>query len=195
MKKLFISLIPDPPDGFEYRTPTKRDLLSNCVALFAESLDLTSPLLNDFSERVYGVVITKGKLFSCSPIGPGLWHLHVTKQILLRLHETASNFLNLMIYLQKVLEKSKRLKIKLNRTKKTLKQTQDAYSINSNRLRKKVVEIHQVFEHSQVGIFRTDLFGNLLLANPAILRIIKYSLDAINKIRYSANSAVLPIPR
>ena len=44
-------------------------------------------------------------------------------------------------------------------------------------------EIHQVFERSLVGIFRTDFSGKIILANPATLNIMGYdSVDAINEV-------------
>ena len=44
-------------------------------------------------------------------------------------------------------------------------------------------EIHQVFERSLVGIFRTDFSGKIILANPATLRIMGYdSVDAMNEV-------------
>jgi len=44
-------------------------------------------------------------------------------------------------------------------------------------------ELKQIFENSLVGIFRTDISGNVILANPSGLRILKYeSVNQMNTI-------------
>ncbi len=40
MKNLFISLNPDPPTGFEYKTPDKKELRNSNVAVLADSSDV-----------------------------------------------------------------------------------------------------------------------------------------------------------
>ncbi|MCP4132142.1 MAG: response regulator [bacterium] len=113
MKNIFISLNPDPPNGFEYKTPAGDDFLGSCAALFADSLEAAFSLTDDFPERVFGMIITVGETFSHSRIGPELWHLVVTAQMLPDLYETASCFLNMMRHGEEKVEDQKQVVEKL----------------------------------------------------------------------------------
>lgn len=183
MKNLFISLIPGPPAGFEFRTPSKRDLLGSCVAILSNSLDETLSLIKNFKERVYGLVITDSNTFSYKIIGPELWHLQLPLNKLSSVQIIAACLLDIISHGQKALDGNIRLKAELELSRKIQKRTRISYNQNTERLRAKVSEIHHIFDNSQFGIFRSDVDGRIFLANPALVRILGYkSLDAVNKV-------------
>ena len=183
MKNLFISLIPDPPPGFEFRTPSRRDLRGNRVAILSSSLDEAVSLIDDFKKRVYGLVITESDTFSHSMIGAELWHLEIPVKKLPGLQKIAECLLDVMSHGQAALDENNNLKAELELSRKIQKQTQLSYNQSTERLRARVSEIHHIFDNSQFGIFRTDVEGKIFLANPALLKILGYSsLQAINKV-------------
>jgi len=183
LKNLFISLIPHPPPGFEFRTPSRRDLRGNRVAILSSSLDEAVSLIDDFKKRVYGLVITESDTFSHSMIGAELWHLEIPVKKLPGLQRIAECLLDVMSHGQAALDENNSLKAELELSRKIQKQTQLSYNQSTERLRARVSEIHHIFDNSQFGIFRTDVEGKIFLANPALLKILGYSsLQAINKV-------------
>ncbi len=183
MKNLFISLIPDPPQGFELRTPSRRDLLGNRVAILCNSPDEALSLMHDFKKRVYGLIITESSTFYHSMIGVELWHLEIPVTKLPDLQKIAEYLLDVMSHGQAALDENSNLKAELELSRKNQKQTQTSYNQSTERLRARVSEIHHIFDNSQFGIFRTDISGKIILANPALSKILGYdSLQAINEV-------------
>jgi len=183
MNNVFISLFPDPPKGFEYRTPTKRDLRGSRAAILCHSLEDALALMENFTEYVYGLVITKGEKFSNSSIGPELWHLVIPPVMIPGLYKMVSIFFNIMANGQKALDENSSLKIELSLSRKIQKQTQISYNQSTGRLINKVAEIRHIIDYAQFGIFRTNVTGRIFLANPALIKIFGYaSLEAMNKI-------------
>ncbi len=183
MKNVFISLSPDPPKGFEYRTPTKRDLRGSRAAILCHSLENALALMENFTEYVYGIVITEGEKFSQSSIGPELWHMVIPTVMIPGLHKMISIFFDIMANGQKALDENSSLKIELSLSRKIQKQTQISYNQSTGRLINKVSEIRHIIDYAQFGVFRTDVMGRIFLANPALIKIFGYSsLEAMNKI-------------
>lgn len=183
MTNVFISLFPDPPRGFEYRKPTKRDLRGSRVAVLCHSLKDALALTKNFTEYVYGLVITEGEKFSHSSIGPELWHLTVPHVMIPDLHKMVSIFFDIMANGQKALDENSSLKIELSLSRKIQKQTQSSYNQSTGRLINKVSEIRHIIDYAQFGVFRTDVMGRIFLANPALIKIFGYtSLEAMNKV-------------
>lgn len=81
MRPKLLSLIDDPPTGFETGTIRKRDLLSGAVVLLVSHCDVAYELLPDFRERVEGVLLTFGAP-AIEPLGPLLWHLSLPREAL-----------------------------------------------------------------------------------------------------------------
>lgn len=146
MKDVFISLSAGPPDGFECKTPTKRDLLGGRIALFVDSLDAPFSLLDNFTGRVCGAVITTGGSFSHSRIGPDLWHLNVTGQMLPHTREMASCFLELVSHGQKAKDENRSLLIELARNRKNRKQIRQSYDRSAHHLGAKIEDLRSEME-------------------------------------------------
>ncbi len=183
MRNVFISTMPNPPIGFEYRSPSRRDILGSRIVLLSDSLDESLNLTDSFSEKVCGVVITEGKSFFHSRIGPLLWHLTVQSFQMANLKEIVSFFLDTLSLGQTAIDENANLKIELSLSRKLQKQTQFSYNQTTERLSAKVSEISHVFDFSQFGIFRTDLEGKIFLANPALTKIFGYdSLEEMNRV-------------
>jgi PAS domain S-box-containing protein len=182
LKNLFISLISDPPDGFEYRRPSRPDLRGSRVAILSRTLDDTLSLMESFTERVYGLVITESSTFTHTMIGPELWHLQIPVNRRRDLQKFAACLLDAMAHGQVARDENSSLKAELALSRKIQKQTQNSYNQSTERLRARVSEIHHIFDNSQFGIFRTTPEGKLLLTNQTLLKIFGYSsLDSINK--------------
>ncbi|MCD4654023.1 PAS domain S-box protein [bacterium] len=139
MENLFISLSSDPPDGFVFKTPSKRDLLGSHIALFVESLDAAYALLDNFSKRVYGVLITKGDIFSHHPINSALWHIEVNEQVMPDLHQISACFLDMISH--RLLDENASLNTELEQSKKIQKQTRESYNENIECLGKKIEDL------------------------------------------------------
>lgn len=183
MKNVFLSLIPDPPDGFEFRVPSRRDLRGYRIALLANTQEEALSLLNNFIEHVRGLVVTEGDSFSHTLIAGELWHLVVPAGTLPQLFELASAMLDMMSKGQTAIDQNVSLETELTLTRKILFQTRESYNNSTERLRRKVTEIRHILDNSLFGIFRTDVFGTIFFANPALLRIFGYSsIDAMNKV-------------
>ncbi|KQC15100.1 MAG: hypothetical protein APR63_12735 [Desulfuromonas sp. SDB] len=141
MIKSFISLVPDPPSGFTYLTPCKRDLLSSPVAIYAKCQPDAYSLIENFSQRVNGLLIIPAKKFNSSQIGPNLWLLQVPKKITGNLHSIASCFLEIFIHSQQYLDDYKSTNIELARSKKIQKQAWENYNLNLERLVRKIEDL------------------------------------------------------
>src|SRR5438105_593131 len=77
-----LTTISPAPRGFETVVLSKRVVLSGPVAiLVAEGNDLNN-ILENFSQRMVGVVITPGATFTLKPLSPLAWHLQAPAECL-----------------------------------------------------------------------------------------------------------------
>lgn len=106
MQTRFISLTPQPPTGFEVRTPIRQDFLQGRIAIWAESLPDAMAFLEDDLAEGYGLVITRGEVFSHAAVGPSFWHLCVPDDLLPGMQAVALGFLDAMGEGQRTLKKS-----------------------------------------------------------------------------------------
>lgn len=184
MKRTFISLCPNHPDGFEYRIPTRRDLLTGEIAIYTESLEAAFSLLDNFSQRVHGLIVTEGESFQQKNIGPQLWHLQIVKGSVASL-DLISVCFNLISSNQIVLEDNNRLQIELARSQRDHLQVKNGYNDYAKYLGKKIEElgdevekrreaerqlsIFKMFaEASSQGIGWADLAGDVVYVNPTL---------------------------
>ena len=79
MKSRYLSLIPEPPQGFETGAVGKRELLSGIVVLLAPDRETACALLPDFCIRVEGIVMTFGAP-AIERLGPLLWHVSLPRE-------------------------------------------------------------------------------------------------------------------
>ena len=186
MNNVFLSLLPDPPPGFEHRIPSRRDLLSGRVALYVHSLDDVFSMLDDFCERVRGIVITSGAHREHCALGPGLWHLQVTEEMVPTLGETAACILDMMDEGQNAIDQNRNLQIELSRSRMTRKQALESYNQSTERLGRKIEDLRREIERrtrAESELMQKDfiirsasspisigaLDGTLTYVNPAFL--------------------------
>ena len=143
----FISLDPEPPEGFEYKQPTKRDLLSNLVAVYARDLATVMERLNEFRGRVQGAVVTPAEKFTFSELWPGLWHLETGGTAGIPLCEMLAMLFESMDRTRETMDLCNTLKVDLNRSRVSQEQTQKSYNENIERLGQKVEDLRQEIEH------------------------------------------------
>ena len=184
MKKTFISLCPNHPEGFEYKEPTRRDLLSGEIAIYTDSLETAFSLLDNFCQRVHGLIVTEGVSFQQTVIGPQLWHLQIAKGSATPL-DLISVCFNLISFNQSILEEDHRLRIELARSQRDHLQIKKGYDDYSKYLGKKIEELRDEVEkrreaEEQLSIFKMfaeassqgigwiDLDGNLVYVNKTL---------------------------
>mgnify|MGYP001826905942 CR=1 FL=1 len=149
MKNSFISLTPNPPEGFKNITPTKHALLGGSVALYADSSEDVTSLLDNFTERVQGIIITQKELFSFTQLGPALWHMGVTKPMLTDLASIAASHLDILSFGLSALNQNEHLKLELANSKERESKMTENYNVNVQRLGKKVEQLHEEMEKSK----------------------------------------------
>ncbi len=81
MKSRYLSLIQEPPAGFETGPFGKLELLSGTVVLLAPDRETACGLLPDFCVRVEGIVLTFGTP-AIERLGPLLWHICLPREAL-----------------------------------------------------------------------------------------------------------------
>ena len=143
MKNSFISLTPNPPEGFKNITPTKHALLGGRVALYANPSEDVTSLLDNFTERVQGIIITQKELFSFTQLGPALWHMGVTKPMLADLASVAASYLDILSFGLSALNQNEHLKLELADSKNRESKLTENYNVNVQRLGKKVEQLHE----------------------------------------------------
>lgn len=78
MNKIFLSLLENHPDGFEFRTPSSEELESCFICLISDSLESFRHNCGNMESSAKGIIISAGKKTSCQRIGSMLWHLEST---------------------------------------------------------------------------------------------------------------------
>ncbi len=143
MKNSFISLIPNPPEGFKNITPNKHVLLGSRVAIYTDSSENATALLDNFTERVQGIIITHNEQFSFTPLGPTLWHICVPKSTLANLASVAASYLDMLSFGQSALNQNQQQTLELAHSKETQSHLTENYNVNVQRLVKKVKQLHE----------------------------------------------------
>ncbi len=149
MKKCFISLQPDAPEGFEFRTPRKHDLLGTLFALWTDSVNSARSVFRGYEDRVHGLVITTGTTFTMTKIHPALSHLTVPEG-LSDIYNLAACFLETIDQGLQACDENENLKIELKQSVERQKETQKTYDNITRQLTSKVKnlndEIHKRHE-------------------------------------------------
>lgn len=145
MRKCFISLLPDAPDGFEYRKPEKRDLLGSTLAIWAESLESVQPVIQKYKDRILGLIITVGETFSFTQFQHEIYHLSVPKSTL-DLYHLVSSFLDSISDGQKARDENQNLRIQLEQSLRQQKEIKLSFESFSKRLTDKVNELNDEIE-------------------------------------------------
>ncbi len=142
MKSVFISLVDDgAPPSFERRVPTKRDLLGCQVAVFARSLDDVWPLLDDFEARVFGLLLTPAEAIHTTRVGPGLWHMTVSEELLPSLRGVAGGFLDALAVGVAALDENASIREALARSHSAQRQATEGYHESTERLGRRIEDL------------------------------------------------------
>ena len=180
----FISLIPSAPEGFEYRIPSKRDLYGGKVILYTDTLERCTGLVEDFFERVVGLVVIPGEELRYRPLGPDIWMLETTTDQHYDLKGLAGFFLAHIGPMSAFREKNRYLELELERSRREYDLARTAHTNHSQHLswqveilnkeirsRKKAeaqLNIFKAFaESSQQGVGWIDENRNVAYVNPA----------------------------
>ncbi len=149
MKNNFISLISNPPEGFKNINPTKHVLLGGRVAIYADSCEDVTSLLDNFTKRIQGVIITPNELFFFTPLGPALWHMGVPEPMLADLASIAASYLDMLSVGQLALNQNEQLNLELAHSKNTQSHLAENYNVNVQRLGEKVEQLREEIEKSK----------------------------------------------
>ncbi len=146
--KLF-SLNPNPPEGFRHATPYKHDLLSGSVVIFADAVANAVSLLDNFKNRVHGIIITMEGKFFCTQLGPAVWHLGVPDYMLAELNKLSASYIDLMSYGLSAMDEHRQIKIELTNSKQAQGELTKSYNANINRLSGKIEQLRNEMERNR----------------------------------------------
>ncbi len=149
MKNSFISLISNPPEGFKNINPTKHVLLGGRVAIYANSCEDVTSLLDNFTKRIQGIIITPNELFFFTQLSPALWHMGVAEPMLADLASIAASYLDMLSVGQLALNQNEQLNLELAHSKNTQSRLTENYNVNVQRLGEKVEQLREEIEKSK----------------------------------------------
>lgn len=182
MKHNFITNCADAPAGFTYGKPSKRDLLQGQVAIFSHSLEEPYSWLDNFCNRVQGLIITPAEKFSFSSLGPELWHLSIDSESLSNTTVLAASFLELIARGQSAIGENKVLKVELARSLRDKQVVRENYNRNSERLGSKIEDLRlEIEKRSEVETALEKLhqyLANIIDSMPSML----FGVDAEGRI-------------
>jgi signal transduction histidine kinase/CheY-like chemotaxis protein len=141
MKNNLFCLSGDPPFGFRLEKPSKHQLLSNCIAVYADSVEDAISLLENYTERVHGIVITANDKFVNTPLGPLLWHIGVPDCMINELSSIATSFLEILSNRQSSIDENTHLKMELASSREAHGLLTRNYTDNLDRLSTKVTQL------------------------------------------------------
>ncbi|MEA3348357.1 MAG: PAS domain S-box protein, partial [Pseudomonadota bacterium] len=146
MKNNFISLTPNPPAGFTYMTPSKHDLLGGRVSIYADAIEDATSLIDNFTKRIHGIIITRSERFFITALGPALWHIGAPRSMIDDLAGIATGYLDMLSYGQSALDENEHFKLELAHIEKTRSQLTEDYNKNVQRLGEKVDQLRKEVE-------------------------------------------------
>jgi len=123
--------------------------LGSRVAIYADSSENATALLDNFTERVQGIIITQNEQFSFTPLGPTLWHIGVPKSTLANLTSVAASYLDMLSFGQSALNQNHQMTLELTHSKETQSHLTENYNVNVQRLGKKVEQLHEEMEKNR----------------------------------------------
>ncbi|MBN2364204.1 PAS domain S-box protein [candidate division WOR-3 bacterium] len=141
MKKIFASISSSPPQQFEIRELTKRDLLGQQVAVYADSLESFFGKYGELTQRICGIVITLNDRFAAYPIYPLLWHFLVPSSYKNDIYHISMYFLELIDHVKKLTEENAYLNTEIKRENLSLKNAWLNYNETIDRLGIRIEEL------------------------------------------------------
>ncbi len=134
----FISTLDNPPAGFKKKIPEKKDLLRGNVVLLLNSYDELFSVVNDFKNRIRGIIVTEGSEITFKKTGRMLWYMTVHKSLYPQLFAIMSGFMDLYFAGEKLFEENAMLREEFKLLKDSLASTRDDYNQTNERLRMRV---------------------------------------------------------
>lgn len=119
------------------------------MAVYANSIEDVTSLLDNFTERTQGVIITQNEQFSFTPLGPALWHVGVPESMLADLANIAASYLDMLSFGQSALNQNEQLNLELTHSKDTQSRLTENYNVNVQRLGEKVEQLREEMEKSK----------------------------------------------
>ena len=173
MDSIFLNLSKQTLDGFSSSTPSKVDLLGNRVALFVDSTDDATSLIDNFTQRVEGIIITLDAHYSQNTIGPLLWHITVPQTFLPELQSLAQSFLVALTDSFKASNNNARLNLEVEQYQYLLENTRQSYNVTSAKLIQKIDDLKSEIEkrkQAEIDILtERDYSQELINGSPNII--------------------------
>lgn len=187
------SLIDEPLEGFEARTPAKADLLAGPVAVLGPSVEAVVSLLDDFDQRVNGVVITWGEPYKFESRGPALWHLTVPPSLANVLASVVDALLEVVGRTEAATNELRITDVQLKRLRRDHRELQQRYQESTQRLESRIAHSRQaeetlkrtaallqnVVDASQDMIFAKDRDLKIIFCNKVFARASGRSREAL----------------
>lgn len=134
----YISTLENPPRGFRKMFPAKKELLRGNVALLIETYDELFSVVDNFQNRVRGIIVTEGSEVTFRKTGRMLWAMTVPEFLFPQLHDILSGFMDLYFEGEKLFEENSMLREEFKLLKDSLASTRDDYNQTNERLRIRV---------------------------------------------------------
>jgi len=181
MSMHFLSTVSPAPPGFTYAALSKRVLLSGSVALYTDRPEEVLTLVDRFTERVQGALVTVGSSFEQRQLGPWLWHMRIPGHLLPDLKGFLEHSLAILTQGVTLQERATEMERKLERAMGDQEVTRLDYNRVRSKLQDQVFELkaaqkalresetrlRAIIEHTSDAIFIKSLDGRYLLINPA----------------------------
>lgn len=134
----FITTLDNPPAGFKKTVPAKKDLLRGNVVLLLNSYEELFPVVNDFQNRVRGIIVTIGSEITFKKTGRMLWYMTAPDSLFSQIRAILSGFMELYFAGEKLFEENAMLREEFKLLKDSLASTRDDYNQTNERLRMRV---------------------------------------------------------
>ncbi len=151
MGRLF-SLLANPPEGFSCSAPSKRQLLSGHIALLVEDIEDAFVLLDNFRQRVQGLLITPGDNFAHNELAPQLWHITTPTDFMPQLPHLAACSLDIMKKANQENEKNAVMIADMAYNSHIYTQTREGYNTAMERLQIKMEEAKHEIDRRKEAI-------------------------------------------
>lgn len=177
----FLSTVAPAPPGFTVATLTKRFLLASPIAIYTDQPEEVLQLVDRFTERVHGVVVTSGSAFQQHQLGPFLWRLWVPEYLLTELSSILEHSLEILGQSATLQDQTLEMERKVERALFELDMTRRDYNLVTNKLQNQVLELtaaqqalrisetrlRAIIESTTDSIYIKDMEGKYVLMNPA----------------------------
>lgn|GEM_PF-916013 len=193
MTPRFVSTVTPAPPGFATDPLSKRFLLTDPIAIYTDQPERVLQLVEHFTERVHGVVVTTGKSFVQRQLGPFLWQLWVPPSMWTELRSVLEFNLDVLGQFVSHRDKSIEAERGFERAVFELEATRRDYNQLTGRLQNQVLELtaaqqalqasetrlRAIIESTSDAIFLKDLEGKYTLINPAVASFLGRPMEEV----------------